>query len=709
MKKHRLARLCSILLLAALLVSLTVPLASAYSDVTRSAFPDYFDAINYVTDNGLMNGTSTTQFEPNSFVSRAMVVTTLYRMAGSPSSSASVSFTDVSSTDWFYKAVRWSVQYGIANGVTTTTFEPNSMVTREQALTFFLRYLKNFEKRTAYYHYSITYCGDYSQIDSYAVASFRWAVSNGIVYPDSSANNKLYPKSYVYRRELALWLCRYGTNIWGIRHGKDSFRFTNTAANFRSGAKGIERLLISENYYNKLRNLATSANQQYAITDMKLVGWGGVCHGMTMSMLMDKLGKIDLDGTFANNCNDIWDIPAPANVNNAKHKRVLDIRQVEYVSLVENAINFYYLSQNITARFNPQLGGGLWIWPHSGESGKVNWEEALQYDADKTISLQEVVDHQRKSQLTLIGIHYPTTIYTEDYGYELAGTAHSILIYGPPTEAGNYYVFKTYDPNVLSAAKLRISKDYTSCILESTDSSNRVHTTIVEALDYFKNYYYFNCLDLDGDANASPYSVAELQGETENMAYLYVDLVGNSTITNAEGQYLKVGTDGIDGDMEVLNVNHIMYGPGVPETLVLKVRDSASFDLQTDSPYVGFEIVGQNIFANVRGTGINSIRATETQLSIDGKNMDYRASSSCGCTSPFYVVASGTGEDTVALSALAQSVELLTSQRAEVSVVSSADCSFVQQAVKQEESSLYIAGLMNGSPRITEKLPKEGE
>lgn len=76
MKKHHLTRLCSILLLAALLVSLTVPLASAYSDVTRSAFPDYFDAINYVTetDNGLMNGTSSTQFEPNSFLSRAMLV-----------------------------------------------------------------------------------------------------------------------------------------------------------------------------------------------------------------------------------------------------------------------------------------------------------------------------------------------------------------------------------------------------------------------------------------------------------------------------------------------------------------------------------------------------------------------------------------------------------------------------------------------------------
>ena len=89
--------------------------------------------------------------------------------------------------------------------------------------------------------------------------------------------------------------------------------------------------------------------------------------------------------------------------------------------------------------------------------------------------------------------------------------------------------------------------------------------------------------------------------------------------------------------------------------------------------------------------------------------MDYRASSSCGCASPFYVIASGTGENAVALSALAQSLELLTSQEAEVSVVSSEDCSFVQQTIKQKESTLHIAGLMDGSPRITEELPKEGE
>lgn len=105
MKRCRLTRVCSVLLLVALLFSITVPFASAYSDVTRSAFPSYFDAINYVTDNGLMNGTSSTTFEPNTVISRAMIVTTLHRLAGSPASYASVNFTDVSTSAWYYNAV----------------------------------------------------------------------------------------------------------------------------------------------------------------------------------------------------------------------------------------------------------------------------------------------------------------------------------------------------------------------------------------------------------------------------------------------------------------------------------------------------------------------------------------------------------------------------------------------------------------------------
>ena len=702
MKKHHLTRLCSILLLAALLVSLTVPLASAYSDVTRSAFPDYFDAINYVTDNGLMNGTSSTQFEPNSFVSRAMVVTTLYRMAGSPSSSASVSFTDVSSTDWFYKAVRWSVQYGIANGVTTTTFEPNSMVTREQALTFFLRYLKNFEKRTAYYHYSITYCGDYSQIDSYAVASFRWAVSNGIVYPDSSANNKLYPKSYVYRRELALWLCRYGTNIWGIRHGKDSFRFVNNVENFVSGTRTYPKLLISSKHYNKLLSLTTTDTERASLANEKLYGQTGVCYGMTMSMLMDKLGKINLDGAFVNNCDNLWDIPVPKNINSPLHKKVLDQTDNSYVSLVESAINFYYLSQRITSRFNPRTGGGLWIWPYSGQSGRLNWEDVLGYTRQDTVGLDKVVEFQRKSQLTLIGLHYSGPIYTEEYGDDLVGYAHSILIYGAPTLQSGYYAFNAYDPNTLSQAKLKIKTDYSKCYLESPSLTEPLE---VEALEYFKNYYYFNCLDLDGDSNTTPYSMPleQIEESSNEYAYLYVDLVGTNTITNAEGESLKIGPYGIDGDIDVFNINYISNGDKFPETLVLKVRNSQSFELNSESAYVRFEVVGTDIFASVHGTGIKTVFANNTGVTIEGVNMDYRVSSSCGCPNDLFLSIAGLQENKFELQGTDEVINIMTTYESGVDFVSSINSSINLGVEKKSGTILCITGLSSDTPNLVEQ------
>ena len=61
---------------------------------------------------------------------------------------------------------------------------------------------------------------------------------------------------------------------------------------------------------------------------------------------------------------------------------------------------------------------------------------------------------------------------------------HSILVYGTPTEEGNYYIFKAYDPNNLNAARLRISKDYTSCVFDSTDANNLTTTIVAEVVTY---------------------------------------------------------------------------------------------------------------------------------------------------------------------------------------------------------------------------------
>lgn len=136
------------LLLALFLTAIPCASAKQYTDVTRSALPDYFDAINYVTDNGIMNGVSTSSFSPNEMVTRAMFITTLYRYAGSPSSFAAVSFTDISSSHYAYNAVKWGVKYNIVTGTTTTTFSPDEQVTREQAMTFLWRYLKLCRRHT---------------------------------------------------------------------------------------------------------------------------------------------------------------------------------------------------------------------------------------------------------------------------------------------------------------------------------------------------------------------------------------------------------------------------------------------------------------------------------------------------------------------------------------------------------------------------------
>ena len=87
--------------------------AAYFSDVSYNNVTNR-DAVNYVTDNGYMAGTSTTQFSPNTNVNRAMVVTVLYSMAGKPTVTNSIPFTDVSSNAWYYNPVRWAYANGMA-------------------------------------------------------------------------------------------------------------------------------------------------------------------------------------------------------------------------------------------------------------------------------------------------------------------------------------------------------------------------------------------------------------------------------------------------------------------------------------------------------------------------------------------------------------------------------------------------------------------
>ena len=118
------------------------PAAEAgYTDVTEANW--YYEAVTYVTENGLVDGATETTFAPSAEMTRAALAVALYRMAGSPEVTAENPFTDVSAEDDYYNAVLWAYTNGIVTGMTETTFGVDSTLQRQQIATMLYRYAEN--------------------------------------------------------------------------------------------------------------------------------------------------------------------------------------------------------------------------------------------------------------------------------------------------------------------------------------------------------------------------------------------------------------------------------------------------------------------------------------------------------------------------------------------------------------------------------------
>lgn len=142
---RNLKRLLSVMLAAVTALALSVPAFAAvedtgFSDVPANAW--YAEAVEYVRDNGLMSGTSSTTFSPNGTMTRAMLATTLYREAGSPSVSGTDAFTDTQDGAWYGDAVLWASQEGVVSGYGNGLFGTNDPVSREQIATILWRYAR---------------------------------------------------------------------------------------------------------------------------------------------------------------------------------------------------------------------------------------------------------------------------------------------------------------------------------------------------------------------------------------------------------------------------------------------------------------------------------------------------------------------------------------------------------------------------------------
>ena len=162
----------------------------------------FFDYVAYVYANGLMDGTSATTFEPNGTMTRAMLVTILWRMEGEPVVNYLMPFTDVDGGAWYAEAVRWASSEGIVEGVSDTSFAPNAEITREQLAAILWRYAG--EPATAA---NLAGYADGASVSAYAVDAMRWCVEHMII--TGVTDTTLEPQGTATRAQCATMLMRF--------------------------------------------------------------------------------------------------------------------------------------------------------------------------------------------------------------------------------------------------------------------------------------------------------------------------------------------------------------------------------------------------------------------------------------------------------------------------------------------------------------------
>ena len=178
--------------------------AANFSDVKTS---DWFSgAVEYVSSNNLMGGTSATTFSPSTNTSRGMIVTILHRMANQPTGEGA-SFTDVAADAYYAAPIAWATgSSGIANGYGNNRFGPNDSITREQMAVFLYNYAKYCGKSFATAPEEISSFDDASAVSSWAVDAMKWAYGAKLI---GGSNNRLDPKGSTTRAQAATMIMRY--------------------------------------------------------------------------------------------------------------------------------------------------------------------------------------------------------------------------------------------------------------------------------------------------------------------------------------------------------------------------------------------------------------------------------------------------------------------------------------------------------------------
>ena len=167
-----------------------------FYDVPNDAY--FYEAVKWAVENGITTGVGNDLFAPEQPCTRAQIVTFLWRAAGSPEPKTASSFTDVSASAYYAKAVAWAVENGITNGMTETTFAPDATCTRGQSVTFLHRALKGTASGST----------NFTDVksDAFYADAISWAVANNVT--NGTSNTTFSPNADCTRAEIVTFLYR---------------------------------------------------------------------------------------------------------------------------------------------------------------------------------------------------------------------------------------------------------------------------------------------------------------------------------------------------------------------------------------------------------------------------------------------------------------------------------------------------------------------
>ena len=174
-----------------------------FVDVPAGAY--YYDAVLWAAEGGIVTGTDAVHFSPDASCTRAQLVTLLWRAAGSPVVNYAMNFNDVDSGTYYAEAVRWAASEKVVEGTTAETFAPDAAVTRAQVVTMLYRFAKAQGMDTTQGGMAIREFDDFDAVPAYALEAMDWAVNAGVLKGD---NNRLLPQDNCTCAQIVTMLYR---------------------------------------------------------------------------------------------------------------------------------------------------------------------------------------------------------------------------------------------------------------------------------------------------------------------------------------------------------------------------------------------------------------------------------------------------------------------------------------------------------------------